>query len=344
MVRCVSECVQTMLLISDDYHRRLCLYACTHCGPYFQKSILLIVCYVCRRTYIEAFVHTSSSSVMSIGVLTLKLSSILLHRLLCLFAYLHWSFRPYFVIVCYVCRRTYIEAFVHTSSSSVMSIGVLTLQLIIVCYPCMCTYTAAYVHTSLSFVMSVCVHTLQLMSILLHRPVCLYAYINCSLYPYFILVCYVCMCTYTAAYVHTSSSFVSTLHHRLICLYVYLHCSLCPHFIIVCYVCMRTYTAAYVHTSLSFAMSVCVLTLQPMSTLHHRPVCLCVYRLKVPMQRLKTKPAEAPVNLDQVQDMQDPLDWLAKYCIIKSVQTCCSNFLCMAGQILHYQVSADLLF
>ncbi|XP_076456721.1 uncharacterized protein LOC143291019 [Babylonia areolata] len=38
--------------------------------------------------------------------------------------------------------------------------------------------------------------------------------------------------------------------------------------------------------------------------------------LKVPIHRLKTKPAEAPVNPDQVHDMQDPLDWLAKYCII----------------------------
>ena len=39
----------------------------------------------------------------------------------------------------------------------------------------------------------------------------------------------------------------------------------------------------------------------------------------MPLQRLKTKPAEAPVSSDQVHDMQDPLDWLAKYCIIKSV-------------------------
>lgn len=38
--------------------------------------------------------------------------------------------------------------------------------------------------------------------------------------------------------------------------------------------------------------------------------------LKLPLSRPKTRPAEAPVNADQVQDMQDPLDWLAKYCII----------------------------
>ncbi|XP_070209319.1 uncharacterized protein [Littorina saxatilis] len=38
--------------------------------------------------------------------------------------------------------------------------------------------------------------------------------------------------------------------------------------------------------------------------------------LKLPLQRMKTKPAEAPVGADDVQDMNDPLDWLAKYCII----------------------------
>ena len=41
------------------------------------------------------------------------------------------------------------------------------------------------------------------------------------------------------------------------------------------------------------------------------------YRFKVPIARLRTTPGVAKVTDDQVKVMEDPLDWLAQYCIIK---------------------------
>lgn len=55
----------------------------------------------------------------------------------------------------------------------------------------------------------------------------------------------------------------------------------------------------------------------------------CIYRPRKMYRHRKTRPAEAPVTSEELKDIHDPLDFLARWCIIKYV------FLVIIQQMLY---------